>query len=579
MKKFLKITGAASLAALALCFSGCNVDDTYTLENLKNIDKDITLFQNGFQLKLVESTAEIRVDSLIKSFGLDSSGVIKQAADGSYYLEFADTLDFSDEIAGIGLSEVVKIDAIDFSEDVSYPIASGIDISSIPDVGDVVLPTLSYDFDKEVTFDFMGSDQIPEMLVAVGDVVLDDVYATVNLLFDDLPDENASYTLDATATLPDFFDPNSIELKGAVSNGVVFSRNIKLNKFDLSSYDFATLRTNGENISTTIKIVGSASAENVTVNSSSIVTDVSGKVAGTVCNADSKIAIKSLQAKVDYEISQKYVAQFVSLPDVLADATIELPDVTADLTVRTNLAFPLSGQADLKAFGASDAVAVLNFEVPYCYSPDTYEEKTTRNTININSLLNESADSLELNAILKTDKTSYCYIEPAAEYGLQLAYDLTAPIQLGTGTLIPFADTTEIGSDSGKTIGQVLQGNSIGLTANVVNTLPLSLSISVEFLSYDENSGIYTLIPLQHEIKSDEIAANATSTLELLIGMEKDNKALENMTHLRFSIEIRSNGEALKGDESVKLTDIMIVLPNGIHVDGNELFDNEEENK
>ena len=580
MKKFLKITGAA--LALALAFSSCNVEPAYTLENLKNIDKDITLFQNGFQLRLADSSM-FRVDSLMKSVGLDSSEFIKQAADGSYYISYSQEIDLADQISGIGLADAVKITAVNFSENISYGVTLPIFDDMTPEqkallpAGDYTLPGgAAYDIDEQIDFDLMSADALPEMLVGVGEVTLKDVYATVELLFTDLPGKaGTTYTLNATATLPDFFSPKVIELNGEIQKNVPFSRSVKIDKFDLSAYDFAQMRQNGTNLSATATVQGSASSDNVVIELPTVPTGVSGTVSVSIKDAQDKVGIQSIQAKIDYALNETFTSPFFALPDAFADATIVLPDASVDVTVRTNMNLNLSGSADLKAHDATESVATINFTVPNSLDPAVYEESVSHNDVPLNALFAAESDSIDFVTGITTDPTKYCLITPDAQYGMDMELELNVPFAFGSGTLINFADTLEVGADAGKKVGHILRTSSIGLRANVENTIPISANLTIGFLSFNEETGSYTAIPLEHPVS---VALSDGGVLDIPIGAEKDNEAIETMTHMVLGIEVSANGQVLKGDNHLLFTDIYLLLPQGIHIDGDMLFPAEEDN-
>ena len=158
---------------------------------------------------------------------------------------------------------------------------------------------------------------------------------------------------------------------------------------------------------------------------------------------------------------------------------------------------------------------------------------------------------------------------------MDMELELNVPFAFGSGTLINFADTLEIGADAGKKIGNILRTSSIGLRANVHNTIPISATLNIGFLSFDEETGVYTAIPLEHPVS---VSISNDGLLDVPIGAEKDNEAIETMTHMVLGIEVGANGQVLKGDNYLKLTDIYLLLPQGIHIDGNVLFPAEEEN-
>ncbi|MBP5571438.1 MAG: hypothetical protein J6X39_02065 [Bacteroidales bacterium] len=586
MKKFLKISGVAAAAALALTFSGCKVEPAYTLENIKNIDLEATLFQNGMQLRIADSTDVFRVDSLMKSVGLDSSEFIKQAPDGSYYIQYSDKMDLSEDIAGIGLSDAVTINALNFSEDISYNL-EGFDLDNLlatvpPELlGSYTIPDIHYDIDKKVEFDFMSANDFPEMLVGVGDIVLKNVFAKIDLLFTDLPgNADQEYALDATATLPSFCEPKVIELKGNIKKNEVFSRQVQLVKFNLSDKDFAAMRLSGEDLSDSVLVRGTVAATDVEVDLNNTATSVNGTIGVSIADDQNKVDIQSLQLKLDYQMNQTFSSPFFALPEAFSDATIDLPNATIDLKVKTNMAFPITGTADIQPQGATQPTATINFEVPYSLNPAEYKETTAHNEVNLNDLLAAAVDSIEFVTNITTDKTTYAYIEPDADYGFELGFDLGLPLALGAGTLINFADTIEIGGDTGKTIGQLLQESSIGIRANVKNTIPVSADVTIGFLNYNEEQGLWTKIPLNKEEKVQLPAPGESGLLQIVLGGEKGNTALNDLTHMTLNIEVHANGQALKADDYIVLTDIYILLPNGVHINpdffkGSEGEDNE----
>ena len=91
-KQFAKVAGAiCCVVAFTSALSGCKVDERYNFENIKNVNTDVTIFQNGISVPLVQSTAKISVDSLINLSGLDTTAFgdyLKVYDNGDYYLGY-----------------------------------------------------------------------------------------------------------------------------------------------------------------------------------------------------------------------------------------------------------------------------------------------------------------------------------------------------------------------------------------------------------------------------------------------------------------------------------------------------------
>ena len=584
MKKFFKIAGAGSLAALALLISGCKVDDAYTLDNLKDIDLNVALFQNGIQVRLADSTSVFRVDSLMKDTGLDTTGFIKQNPDGTYRICYSDKIDLGSSITDLDLGSAVSVEAIDVSVPVScspdLDVPDGFDADALIALGqtEYTIPAITYEIDENIELGLIKVQDIPEMLVGIGEIVLDEVYANIEILFSDLPGDNTQFDFNATANLPSFFSPSTVELNGTVYENQTFSRRIKIDKLDLSSKDLAQIRESGEDIKDYVVVKGNVSSQQVTIQLSELTNNAAGTVSVKISDGQGTFTIASAQAKIDYKMDETFRSPFFTLPEELADATLDLPNASVDLTVKTNMSMPVGGYADLAAQGADSPIATLNFEIPMSADPAKYEEKTTHNEVSLNKLLQEATDSIDFSAHLATDKTKYCYIEPKADYGMEFDYEISLPLKFGTGTVINFADTISLGSDA-KTIGSILRNSSIGVRANVKNTIPVSADITLGFLSHDEETDQYTEVPLNKQETIQLPAPGEPGLLQIVIGAEKDNEALETITDMTISIRVHSTGEALKGEDYIVLTDLYIMLPNGVRFDGNILKDKDNNNE
>lgn len=584
MKKFLKIAGAGSLAALALLISGCKVDDAYTLDNLKDIDLNVALFQNGIQVRLADSTSVFRVDSLMKDTGLDTTGFIKQNPDGTYRICYSDKIDLGSSITDLDLGSAVSVEAIDVSVPVScipdLDVPDGFDADALIALGqtEYTVPAITYEIDENIELGLIKVQDIPEMLVGIGEIVLDEVYANIEILFSDLPGDNTQFDFNATANLPSFFSPSTVELNGTVYENQTFTRRIKIDKLDLSSKDLAQIRESGEDIKDYVVVKGNVSSQQVTIQLSELTNNAAGTVSVKISDDQGNFSIRSAQAKIDYKMDETFRSPFFTLPEELADATLDLPNASVDLTVKTNMSMPVGGYADLAAQGADSPIATLNFEIPMSADPAKYEEKTTHNEVSLNKLLQEATDSIDFSAHLTTDKTKYCYIEPKADYGMEFDYEISLPLKFGTGTVINFADTISLGSDA-KTIGSILRNSSIGVRANVKNTIPVSADITLGFLSHDEETDQYTEVPLNKQETIQLPAPGEPGLLQIVIGAEKDNEALETITDMTISIRVHSTGEALKGEDYIVLTDLYIMLPNGVRFDGNILKDKDNNNE
>lgn len=131
--KLKRFCGIIPAAVLALFVSGCTFDELYNAENILAVDKTVTLFEKGIALPLVQSTSKLRVDSIVKLSGLDTTQFgeyLKTDSEGNYFLSIEGQYSLDSMIDSLKLSEMVKIDAVDFTQDFSYDLGN-IDASSL----------------------------------------------------------------------------------------------------------------------------------------------------------------------------------------------------------------------------------------------------------------------------------------------------------------------------------------------------------------------------------------------------------------------------------------------------------------
>lgn len=555
----------------ALLLPSCKLDETYSYDKIKTVDTEMTLFEDGLSLPLVESTAQIRVDSLMKLGGLDTLDFIEKDADGNYSLRLTGDFNLSEQIEALDLANIVKINALNHTEKLDFSLTD-FDASLIPPVSisEITIPDLNYEIEKELHFDLMAASEIPEMLVSVSEVSLKDVYITVSLDINDLPGVG-QYKLDADVVFPDFIVPSHVSFKGIdITEGEAITQSIRIEKLDLSGFDFAKMRAEKTPLGGQISIIAKAFASNVVISDVNELTgNKTADIHIQIADSQNRIDINSIKAKVDYQVDTTINLAFIEFPEALKDARLDLPDVDMTLVSSTNLALPLNCSASLGSKGASAADAInIDFDIPYCTDPAEIQTMESNNTFNINSILNNMPDSISFNAKIAVDKTKDCIVVPSADYSLSLAYSINVPFALGSETYIPYCDTISIGdSQTAEIVSEVLKENSIRLSGTVENDLPLSLSVKFEFLTYDENSDTFTQIPLKKEIGTELIKAGSKSDFALTIGPEGDNEALKSLTHLRLLLEIKSDGSQLSASKYVQVTNLALTLPEGLSFD------------
>jgi hypothetical protein len=130
-----KPISTAALATLLIITSlhSCKVDDWYSFDKIKNVDTEVTLFENGISIPLVQNTAKITVDSILRLTGIDTTAFgeyLKVGDNGNYFLSYENKFSLTDAINDLDLQNMVDIDAVSYTQSVSYNIGS-LDASSL----------------------------------------------------------------------------------------------------------------------------------------------------------------------------------------------------------------------------------------------------------------------------------------------------------------------------------------------------------------------------------------------------------------------------------------------------------------
>ena len=131
--KHMKFCGIIPAAVLAFFVSACTFDELYNADNIMAVDKTVTLFEKGIAIPLVQSTSKLRVDSIVKLSGLDTTQFgeyLKTDSEGNYFISIEGQYSLDTLIESLKLSEMVKIDPVDFNQQFSYDLGN-IDASSL----------------------------------------------------------------------------------------------------------------------------------------------------------------------------------------------------------------------------------------------------------------------------------------------------------------------------------------------------------------------------------------------------------------------------------------------------------------
>lgn len=150
MNKAIYMISAGIILLLA---SASCVNEEYEVSEDK-MNLEVTVFQEGVSIPL-GSTAAIRAKDLEDRLDEEYREYLKAREDGVYSVYLADSFDLSDSLGF--LKDMVKIDDISFSQDVSFSLSD-------VDVSDVKIDAFDYAYEEDFGDDFK-SPQIPTIKV------------------------------------------------------------------------------------------------------------------------------------------------------------------------------------------------------------------------------------------------------------------------------------------------------------------------------------------------------------------------------------------------------------------------------
>ena len=132
---------AAALAGLPMLFAAAScVNKEYVIAEDK-INLEVNVFQEGVVIP-VGTTDVIKVKDLVSMLDEEYQQYLKAREDGVYSIYYADSYDFSDSLSV--LKEMVKLDDIDFSQDIAFTLSD-------VDVSDVKIDAIAETFEERLT--------------------------------------------------------------------------------------------------------------------------------------------------------------------------------------------------------------------------------------------------------------------------------------------------------------------------------------------------------------------------------------------------------------------------------------------
>lgn len=419
---------------------------------------------------------------------------------------------------------------------------------------------LSVRVDQEASVTLLPSNSIPEFVNNVSEIVLDDVFVKCNLAFEGLPG-NGEYRIDLVATLPEYFSPSEIALRGTVRNGRFTSDPVRLDSIhglDLSK---------NEDITGDIKLRGSVSTDDTNIDLDKLQEDIKASIQVNICDKEGKIGISRIKGRMDQEMTYSTMISFDDVPDFLksGDVCLDIKNPRLALKLHGNMGIPFNAELGLVPWrnGRADGnvVALKDAALPYSVEPDSFETvELSLDPAQVARVFRQIPDSLEIVFLGAVDPSKDCIIVPDADYALDVTYDFDMPLAPGEDFMIVLSDTIELS----KEIVDVMAQTPIGLKISAKNTMPFGLRLFVDFLDADGNI-LY--------ISEDEVSAGisggnrnqpATSDVQVMVKAVPGSPVSEvAMLKLSFALTGSPDTHTLSKEDYI-VADIKAVLPEGI---------------
>ena len=446
-------------------------------------------------------------------------------------------------------------------------------------------------FEKELKENFditiFQKKDLPKEIISISEAQLKDVQTNLDFTFSNLPELNTDIEVEASLTFPEVItldqndervSGNTLNIKGVInSEGKLLVNPVKIDKLDLSGYDF----TSDKDLTGKIEVTGKFIAQNPKADINSL----GGNIDIDIDVKIPDIKFEKIVGRIDYDIDEfNQNIQLEGLPDFMKDENFVLDFANPHLLlkVKSNLGIPVAADLILTPVYSGTDGTPIKCKINLPASPDASSTITTNfwlaNTDNgcpadcihieadIRSLLQKIPDQFKLVLDAKTNSEMDGTIQPDSKYTLDVDYEFVAPFEFGDKTHI---ETEQIVEGLGADIGKLLRKNSLKIGGEITNTLPLQLLLSIELLDSGKNV-IPMDEPCQQVLKACASDGSASVTQVDLVLHKNDIDAIENLSALKLKYEVTSpvSGISVKEDSYLQAV-LTIALPEGYTIDFN----------
>lgn len=446
----------------------------------------------------------------------------------------------------------------------------------------------------EIDVELISPDDIPEELVAVGLVELEDTYLNLSLDASGLPElGETGLSMDLSVTLPDIInaegaDENgTLRLAGRMDDKCILKIDpVKIVSLNLEGVDIR------KGVSCVLPVDGTVRLEDASLD----VDEWIGKDLMVTANvAVNDIGISSVSGQIDYDVDPvTEIVDLSEIADVLDDAGVEMNldfnHAHLVLEVTSNLGIPAEVTAEIVPYfdGKADEAAAVPITL-YLHPAESADKPKTEKfwladdsqrcpsgytfvKAGILELLDNLPQMLEIRLNAGTDPECVSVLEPSADYILKADYLFELPLEFGEEFEVTFRTTV---SDMPEIVGYILsKGNKVKLAGEIANSLPLGLELRLNFLDSDGNAvplaegcGVQTIAPCNLDASASE------TPLEMLVALDRNApfNGVESL-ELVFNADAKDVAGIPVTEDAYLQAVLQLVLPEGITLDIDEII-------
>jgi len=560
---------AAALLALMMA-AACQVDETYSLDNIKNLDTEMTLFSNTLEVPV----GNVKMISLGSIIDLKDNELVYTDGDGNYGIRVsgAEATSTKIDVPSVSLSpfQVGKVNLFSYE----FPAAS---------VG-MSVPSLSQDMPVESKKSTITIENtLPNEMVDLESVTINapievsfavsSGYVTIKQGFS----FKFPTCLTLTSQSSDFQVISGNTLKATkdiqVSNGYKF--NATVTKIVVPA---GAITTSGN--TRKLKITDEITSDGTVNISGAAFSTIPASVSFDFNVSTGNVTVSSANAKFSVSRnSDDIVLSVGALPDAIREASLILSDPVVHFTVTNGSPFEvvLNATISSKKNGSPvcSPISLSGVKVAASVTTDVYICKSSHAVPagavkvaadNIGQILSTIPDEFAITGLSATVQTpGFVTISTSSSYTVGVSYDVSTLLAFETGTALGFNYTFEGLSLEG--LDDKLEIKDMDLDMDFVSSIPLDLTINAK--AYDskgeEMSGAQ--VNVSATVKGGSLSSPATSPVTINIKAGESFSDLDSIVlDFRAAVPAALSGIALNEKQGIAIDNIVMRVNGGVTV-------------